>query len=68
MALAWLGLGPAGCVAVEDSLNGLVAAGAAGLFTVVSPSRFAAGEDLAAADLLLPSLAGLLAEPALSPP
>ena len=68
LALAGLGLGPAGCVAVEDSRNGLVAARAAGLFTVVSPSRFAAGEDLAAADLLLPSLAGLLAEPALSPP
>ena len=65
LALAGLGLDSAGCVAVEDSLNGLVAAKAAGLFTVVTPSRFSAGEDLAAADLMLPSLAGLLAEPAL---
>ena len=65
LALAGLGLDSAGCVAVEDSLNGLVAAKAAGLFTVVTPSRFSAGEDLAAADLRLPSLAGLLAEPAL---
>ena len=47
LALAGLGLDPAGCVAVEDSLNGLVAARAAGLFTVVTPSRFSAGEDLA---------------------
>ena len=43
-------------------MNGLVAAKAAGLFTVVTPSRFTAGEDFAAADSVLPSLAGLLAE------
>jgi HAD superfamily hydrolase (TIGR01509 family) len=68
LALAELGLGPGGCVAVEDSRNGLLAAKAAGLFTVVCPSRFSAGEDFAGADLLLPSLEGLLGEAALSRP
>jgi HAD superfamily hydrolase (TIGR01509 family) len=67
LAMARLGLDAGECIAVEDSRNGLVAAKAAGVFTVVTPSRFAAGENLAAADLLLPSLEGVLAEPALSP-
>jgi beta-phosphoglucomutase-like phosphatase (HAD superfamily) len=47
---------PANCIAIEDSANGLKAAKAAGLFTVVTPSRWTAGEDFAAADLLLPNL------------
>jgi beta-phosphoglucomutase-like phosphatase (HAD superfamily) len=44
------------CVAVEDSTNGLVAAKTAGLFTVVTPSGWTAGEDFSTADLVLPSL------------
>jgi HAD superfamily hydrolase (TIGR01509 family) len=44
------------CVAVEDSLHGLTAAKAAGLFTVVTPSQWTSGEDFSAADLLLTSL------------
>lgn len=48
---------PAGeCVAFEDSANGLAAAQAAGLFTVVTPCYWTQDEDLGAADLLLPSL------------
>jgi beta-phosphoglucomutase-like phosphatase (HAD superfamily) len=51
-----LGRPAAGCVAVEDSANGLKAAKAAGLFTVVTPSYWTRAEDFSAADLLLPSL------------
>lgn len=51
-----LGL-PAGvCVALEDSANGLAAAKAANLFTIVTPSYWTQAEDFGAADLLLPSL------------
>jgi HAD superfamily hydrolase (TIGR01509 family) len=62
LALSRLGLPTAGCVALEDSRNGLLAAKAAGLFAVVCPSRFTAGEDFAGADLVVPSLEGLMAE------
>jgi beta-phosphoglucomutase-like phosphatase (HAD superfamily) len=51
-----LGESPANCVAIEDSSIGLRAAKSAGLFTVVTPSRWTMGEDFSAADLLLPYL------------
>ena len=44
------------CVAIEDSANGLKAAKAAGLFTIVTPSFWTRTEDFAAADILLQSL------------
>jgi beta-phosphoglucomutase-like phosphatase (HAD superfamily) len=44
------------CVAIEDSLNGLTAAKAAGLYTVVTPSFWTRNEDFSAADMVLPSL------------
>lgn len=44
------------CVAFEDSDNGLRAAKAAGLFTVVTPSYWTETQDFQAADLVLPSL------------
>ncbi len=44
------------CVAIEDSLNGLTAAKAAGLYTVVTPSFWTRSEDFSAADMVLPSL------------
>jgi HAD superfamily hydrolase (TIGR01509 family) len=47
----------ADCVAIEDSANGLAAAKGAGLFTVITPSRWTSGEDFRKADLVLPSLA-----------
>jgi HAD superfamily hydrolase (TIGR01509 family) len=56
LALSKLGLGPERVVAFEDSLPGLTAAQAAGLFTVVTPTVWARGDDLGAADLLLPHL------------
>jgi beta-phosphoglucomutase-like phosphatase (HAD superfamily) len=47
------------CAAIEDSATGLAAAKTAGLYTVVTPSAWTAGEDFSAADLVLPSLHGL---------
>jgi HAD superfamily hydrolase (TIGR01509 family) len=44
------------CVAIEDSENGLRAAKAAGLYTIVTPSYWTLSEDFAAADLVLPSI------------
>jgi HAD superfamily hydrolase (TIGR01509 family) len=51
-----LGAAPAECAAIEDSANGLRAAKAAGLFTIVTPSYWTTTEDFSAADLVLPSL------------
>jgi beta-phosphoglucomutase-like phosphatase (HAD superfamily) len=56
LALSTLGLPSEECVAVEDSVNGLRAAKAAGLFTVVTPSQWTAGEDFADADVELSCL------------
>jgi HAD superfamily hydrolase (TIGR01509 family) len=47
---------PADCVAIEDSANGLAAAKAAGLFSVITPSPWTRLENFADADLVLPSL------------
>lgn len=44
------------CVAIEDSENGLRAAKAAGLYTIVTPSYWTMSEDFLAADLVLPSI------------
>ncbi len=44
------------CVAVEDSRNGLIAAKAAGLFTIVTPSFWTKDENFSIADWVLPSL------------
>ena len=54
--LRQLGASPQECVAIEDSANGLRAAKAAGLFTIVTPSYWTRTEDFSGADLLLPSL------------
>jgi HAD superfamily hydrolase (TIGR01509 family) len=59
LALGSLRLPPETCIAFEDSMNGLRAAKAAGLATVVTPSRWTAEEEFAGADLVLPSLEGL---------
>lgn len=59
LALACLRLAPESCIAFEDSRNGLRAAKAAGLATVVTPSGWTVAQDFSAADLVLPSLEGL---------
>ncbi|WP_295636353.1 HAD-IA family hydrolase [Novosphingobium sp.] len=55
-ALAALGLEPEVCVAIEDSKHGLAAARAAGIATVVTPSRFTSGQDFSAAALVCSDL------------
>jgi HAD superfamily hydrolase (TIGR01509 family) len=59
-----LGVDPAGSAAIEDSQNGILSAKAAGMRVVAIPNRhFPPGEDaLAAADVVLASLAELTAE------
>ena len=59
LALGSLRLSAESCIAFEDSMNGLRAAKAAGLVTVVTPSRWTAEEDFAGANLVLPTLEGL---------
>lgn len=44
------------CVAIEDSANGVLAAKAAGLYTVATPSRWTAAQDFSQADLVQPNL------------
>jgi len=56
LVLASLHLPASRCIAFEDSLNGLRAAKAAALVTVVTPSRWNAGEDFSAANRVLASL------------
>jgi HAD superfamily hydrolase (TIGR01509 family) len=51
-----LGQSAADCVAIEDSANGLAAAKAAGLFTVITPSPWTHAENFESADLVLSSL------------
>ena len=59
LLVATLRVPAAACAAFEDSANGLAAAKAAGLFTVVTPSRWTLAQDFSAADLVLPTLDGL---------
>jgi HAD superfamily hydrolase (TIGR01509 family) len=56
LVLSMLGRSCAECVVFEDSPNGLRAAQAAGLFTVVTPSSWNEHDDFRAADILLPHL------------
>ncbi len=57
LALNHLGVTARRAVAFEDSAIGVAAAKAAGLLTVATPSEWTRGQDFAAADLVLPSLA-----------
>lgn len=54
-----LDLNPASCLVVEDSLNGLKSAHAAGMQTVAVPNRVTAGGDFSPAGHVLRSLEGL---------
>ena len=57
--LSRLGLASADCLAFEDSENGLRAAMAAGLSTVVTPNDFTAEHDFKGALRIVPSLNGV---------
>lgn len=54
--LSDLGLPACDCVAFEDSANGLRAARAAGLRTIVTPSLYSAEDDFTGADLVVATL------------
>lgn len=54
-----LRLPAAACLAFEDSANGLRAATAAGIATVITPTHFTQDHDFGAALRVLPSLAGV---------
>ncbi|HEX7923836.1 MAG TPA: HAD-IA family hydrolase [Bradyrhizobium sp.] len=54
--LARLGLGPAGCIAVEDSGNGLAAAAGAGIPVVITRSTYFSDDDFAGALLVVDDL------------
>jgi beta-phosphoglucomutase-like phosphatase (HAD superfamily) len=54
-----LGLAPEDCLAFEDSENGLRAAMAAGLPTVITPNDFTATHDFKGALRICPSLHGV---------
>jgi HAD superfamily hydrolase (TIGR01509 family) len=56
-ALERLGVEPRRAIAFEDSAIGVRSAKAAGLFTVATPSLWTIGQDFAAADVVLTSLA-----------
>jgi HAD superfamily hydrolase (TIGR01509 family) len=58
-ALSLLRLPADACIALEDSANGLRAARAAGLATVVAPSRWTMGQDFSGADFLVKDLSEL---------
>jgi HAD superfamily hydrolase (TIGR01509 family) len=54
-----LGLPPAECLVIEDSLNGVKAAKAAGMTVWVVPNRVTAGLDFSLADGIFPTLRDL---------
>jgi beta-phosphoglucomutase-like phosphatase (HAD superfamily) len=56
LLLSTLRMPASGCVAFEDSTNGLKAAKTAGLCTVVTPSQWTRSQDFDGADLLLAKL------------
>ena len=55
----YLSLTPAEAIVLEDSLNGVVAAKAAGIFCIAVPNPLTAQLDLDHADLILNSMADL---------
>lgn len=64
LALARLGLSARDCLAFEDSRNGVLAARAAGLAVIATPSVYTLREDLTQARVVLPDLAGFALEKA----
>lgn len=60
--LARLGLPAANCLAIEDSSNGLRAAVAAGLKTIITQNPFTAHHDFSDAIQVLPDLSGVSVE------
>jgi HAD superfamily hydrolase (TIGR01509 family) len=57
--LSRLALSPQACLAVEDSANGLQAACAAGLPTLITPNAFTQGQDFGSALRVVPDLSAV---------
>ncbi|CDX14284.1 HAD-superfamily hydrolase, subfamily IA, variant 3 (fragment) [Mesorhizobium plurifarium] len=57
LVLSDLDLNGLECLCIEDSRNGLLAARAAGMRTVITPSQFTCHENFSGADLILRNLA-----------
>ncbi len=55
-----LGVRPAECLVLEDSLNGILAGRSAGCMTCAIPSEYTKHEDFSIADLSFNSLSGVL--------
>ena len=56
-----LGAVPAHCIAVEDSVTGIAAAKAAGLYAIAVPNRYTAHQDLTRADARVEGLDRVMA-------
>lgn len=56
LAASMLDVPPERCVAFEDSTNGVLAAKAAGIFTIATPSRWTRSQDFSRADICLSEL------------
>lgn len=54
-----LGLSPAECVVIEDSMTGVISSKAAGCITIAIPNRFTEAQDLSAATLRIDTLSGV---------
>lgn len=54
--LALLALPASACLAFEDSRNGLIAARAAGLATIITPGLYTLHEDFSGAQRIFPDL------------
>lgn len=63
LVLADLGLQGGECLCIEDSRNGLLAALAAGMPTIVTPSRYTAGDDFSGAAQIVERLPDRLLSP-----
>ena len=63
LAVEKLGLDPSNCAVVEDSRNGLLAATAAGMTCIVTPTELTKDEDFREAAIVLSSLGDPAGEP-----
>lgn len=66
LALRKLGITPDRALAFEDSRNGLLSARAAGLKSILTPSKYTSSDDFTDADWLIPDLAAANLPPELS--
>ncbi|MES2274363.1 MAG: HAD family phosphatase [Chlamydiota bacterium] len=54
-----LGVSPAECIVIEDSMTGVISGHSAGCITIAIPNRFTEMQDLSAATIKIDSLSGI---------